>query len=336
MERVERNPRGPTVLPARRTAREIRRPSASAVPARIVGTLHRRFRAATAAMLPTQLHLAATTTEARDRQGDNGLFSLAAPERLIRFGFKFGKGGAHAARTIMLKDLSRLLEVTDDAAGREQYRRAAVDQNVLDKPTRSARALAFEHLADLYALDSRLALFRVFRSLWRTHTEARPVLALSLALARDAILRASASTVLDAEPGARVTRERMANSLGAWGKGRFSVGSLEAMAQRANGSWTQAGYLTGHVKKIRSQPVITPENVTFALFLGYLEGRLAQRLFTSDWVRVLDLPEERLIELTQAAAQRGLLVFRRTGTVMEVRFPDYLTEQEQEWLSEQA
>jgi hypothetical protein len=29
-------------------------------------------------------------------------------------------------------------------------------------------------------------------------------------------------------------------------------------------------------------------------------------------------------------------VFRRTGGVVEVRFPDYLTKQEQEWLSEQA
>ena len=82
--------------------------------------------------------------------------------------------------------------------------------------------------------------------------------------------------------------------------------------------------------------MITPANVAFALFLAYLEGRLAQRLFSSDWVKVLDLSEERLIELTQSASQRGLLVFRRTGGVMEVRFPDYLTTQEQEWLSEQA
>lgn len=110
----------------------------------------------------------------------------------------------------------------------------------------------------------------------------------------------------------------------------------EAIAQRVNGTWTQAGYLNGRAKKVRSQPLITPVNVTFALFISALEGRIAQRLFSSDWVRVLDAPEERLIELTQSAAQRGLLVFRRTGGVIEVRFPDYLTAQEQEWLSEQA
>ena len=128
----------------------------------------------------------------------------------------------------------------------------------------------------------------------------------------------------------------MEKLFGEWSENRLSAASMKAIAQRVNGTWTQAGYLTGRVKKIRAAATITPANVTFALFLAYLEGRLAQRLFSSDWVRVLDLPEERLIELTQSAAQRGLLVFRRTGGVMEVRFPDYLTKQEQEWLSEQA
>jgi hypothetical protein len=157
-----------------------------------------------------------------------------------------------------------------------------------------------------------------------------------MALARDALLRISAPLILEARPGVHVSRDQMAERFAAWGEGRFSATSVEAIAQRVNGTWTQAGYLTGRVKKVRTQPGITPVNVAFALFLAYLEGRLAQRLLTSDWVRVLDLPEERLIELTQAAALCGLLVFRRTGAVMEVRFPNYLTEQERELLNEQA
>ncbi len=157
-----------------------------------------------------------------------------------------------------------------------------------------------------------------------------------MALARDNLIRLSAPVILGAPQGAQVTRGEMEQRFIDWSEGRLSAASVVAIAQRVNGSWTQAGYLKGHVTKIRSAPVVTPVNVAFALFLGYLDGRLARRLFASDWIRVLDLPEERLIELTQAAAQRGLLVFRRTGNVMEVRFPDYLTEKEQEWLSEQA
>jgi hypothetical protein len=264
------------------------------------------------------------------------VFATEHTEVLIRFGFKFGRGGAHAARTMMLTELQHLLEALPEDAQRADYRVAVVDTNVLDKPTLKARKLTFEHLCDLYALDPNVCLFRVLRRLWHADAASRPVLALSMALARDALLRISAPLVLDARPGVHVSRDEMTERFAALGEDRFSANSIEAIAQRVNGTWTQAGYLQGRVHKVRAAPVVTPVNIAFALFLGYLDGRLARRLFTSDWVRVLDLPEERLIELTQAAAQRGLLVFRRTGTVVEVRFPDYLTEQEQEWLSEQA
>ncbi|NCA89502.1 MAG: hypothetical protein EOM92_11500 [Gammaproteobacteria bacterium] len=264
------------------------------------------------------------------------MFATEHPEALVRFGFKFGRGGAHAARTLMLAELRRLLQVTPDEAQRLDYRTAVVENNALDKPTLKARKLSFEHLRDLYALDPNLCLFRVLRRLWRTEPQSQPVLALSMALARDNLLRLSAPVILDAPQGAQVTRGEMEQRFIDWSEGRLSAASVVAIAQRVNGTWTQAGYLKGHVTKVRSAPVVTPVNVAFALFLGYLDGRLARRLFSSAWVRVLDLPEERLIELTQAAAQRGLLVFRRTGAVMEVRFPDYLTEKEQEWLSEQA
>lgn len=236
----------------------------------------------------------------------------------------------------MLPELRRLLEVVDKGSDRAGYRTAAVEHNVLDKPTLKARKLTFEHLTDLYGLDPEVCLFRVLRELWSLDQASHPILALLLTLARDPLVRVSVPVILDATTGAQVHREQMQKRFSDWGEGRFSPNSLEAIAQRVNGTWTQAGYLTGRVKKIRSARTVTIENVAFALFLAFLEGRLAQRLFTSDWVRVLDLPEERLIELTQAAAQRGLLVFRRTGAVMEVRFPDYLTEQEQEWLNEQA
>jgi hypothetical protein len=237
---------------------------------------------------------------------------------------------------MMLPELSRLLEVTGGEGTRADYRSAVVDANLLGKPTLKARKLTFEHLCDLYALDPDVCLFRVFRRLWNSDAEAQPVLALFVSLARDSLLRVSAPVILEAKPGSQVTREQMEVLFRDWSAGRFSASSLEAISQRVNGTWTQAGYLKGRVNKIRAAPTITPANVTFALFLAYLEGRLAQRLFSSDWVHALDLPKERIIELTQSAAHRGLLVFRRTGGVMEIRFPDYLTEQEQEWLSEQA
>jgi len=236
----------------------------------------------------------------------------------------------------MLPELRRLLDAAPARAGRGDYRSAVVDGNVLDKPTTRARKLTFEHLCDLYALDPNVCLYRVFRQLWAADPESRPVLALTLALARDMLLRVSAPVVLDARPGEQVTRGRMEDEYRALSKGRFSDTSIEAIAQRVNGTWTQAGYLSGKVTKIRSVPVVTSANLCFALFFAYLDGRLAQRLFTSDWARVLDLSADRLMELARMASDRNLLVLRRTGEVVEIRFPGLLTDQEQEWLNEQA
>ena len=82
--------------------------------------------------------------------------------------------------------------------------------------------------------------------------------------------------------------------------------------------------------------MVTPTIVTYALFLAYLEGARAQRLFESSWVRVLDLSKDKIHDLTVAASQRGWLDYRRAGEVIDIRFPDLLTSQEEELLREQA
>ena len=263
------------------------------------------------------------------------MFADELNAHLNRFGFKTGKGGAHAARTMMLPELQRLLASGEADCDRSSYRRAVVEANVLDKPTVMARKLTLKHLCELYALDGDVCLFRVLRRLWDADAAAQPVLALQLAVARDPLLRASVPEILAKQPGQAVTREVMETLFGAPGDGHLSVRSVQGIARRVNGSWTQAGYLAGRVRKVRTAPTITSVNVAYALFLAWLGGRAGRRLYGSDWVRMLGLPEERLLDLTHAAAHRGLLVFRRTGDVIEVRFPGYLTPEEEEWRSEQ-
>jgi hypothetical protein len=65
------------------------------------------------------------------------------------------------------------------------------------------------------------------------------------------------------------------------------------------------------------------------LFLGYLEGRTGQRLFSSDWTSLTGLPPEDLDASANAASHRGLLVFMNAGGVKEVRFPGYLSPEEE-------
>lgn len=206
---------------------------------------------------------------------------MTSQQSLTRFGFKFGKNGVHAARTMMLAELQALFAYTAPDTSREAYREQVVELNRLDKPTSNARVLTRGHLLDLYGLSPEIPMFRIFRDLWEQDAVARPVLALQLAWARDPILRLSVETILELQPGQLLTREETEAALAAPDPQRFKATTLKSAAQCVNGSWTQAGYLKGRTKKQRSQPVITASNVACALFQGYLHGLSGQLYYMS-------------------------------------------------------
>lgn len=110
---------------------------------------------------------------------------------------------------------------------------------------------------------------------------------------------------------------------------RFSPASLQSFAQNISGTWTAAGLLQGRNRKTRVIPQAQPEALVLLLFLGYLEGRTGQRLFTSDWLKLLGCSLDELESLASVASHRGLLVFMNAGGVKEVRFPGYLTQEEE-------
>lgn len=255
---------------------------------------------------------------------------------LAKLGFRFGINGPHAARTMMLDDLRALMSHTPGGASRADYVVAIVAENVLGKATKKARELALRHLGTLYGLDGVNPIFRAMRQLWPSDPSAQPMLALLVALARDPLLRASQAFILTQPPGALIVREDVEASLNSLFPERFSPASLKSFAQNVAGTWTSAGVLVGHRRKLKSAPVVTPEVVAMALLLGHLQGRSGQRLFTSEWTSVLGGSPSELLALTNSAFHRGLLVFLNAGGVKEVRFPGYLTPDEEELRQEVA
>ena len=260
--------------------------------------------------------------------------SDAKEQLLAKLGFRFGVNGPHAARTMMFDDLRVLFAHVPANAAHADYAQAVFTDNVLGKPTKKARELALRHLTTLYGLDTNLPLFRALRRLWPVDEVAQPVLAFTAALARDPLLRGTQAFILSKQPGALVSREDLEHCLAADHQDRFSPASLKSFAQNVNGSWTAAGFLSGHKRKIRSIPVVTPVNVTFCLFLGALEGLSGQRLFTSVWMHLLPGSPSDLEAFANSAFHRGLLVFLNAGGVKEVRFPDYLTPEEEKMCQE--
>lgn len=234
----------------------------------------------------------------------------------------------------MLAEITSLLADLPSDASRTDYLHAVVERNLLGKPTRRARELTSKHLTSLYALEPSVTLFRVFRKLWDLDVTARPMLALTMALARDPILRLSQAFVLGKHPGESVSPEEFQAVLNAEFGERLSAVSLASYARNLSGSWSQAGYLKGKAKKLRDIPAVTPVNATFCLLLAYLEGLSAQRLFTSSWAELLGGGIEDRVALATAASSRGLMVFMKAGGVMEARFPDLLFKEEEALLHE--
>jgi hypothetical protein len=200
-------------------------------------------------------------------------------KKLERLGFSYERGGVHTARTMMLAELRALLSFVDMAdAARADYLEAIQTANCLGKRSGKTRTLTFRHLADLYALDPSLLVFRALRFFWQRDVEGQPLLAALCAFSRDPMLRATAPFVLDFQEGATVTREGMEEFIDAQEPGRFSKATLKSTAQNINSSWTQSGHLAGRVRKVRARAVATPGTVSLALLLGYVSGLRGESL----------------------------------------------------------
>jgi hypothetical protein len=260
--------------------------------------------------------------------------SHARDALLTQLGYRFGESGTHAARTLMLEDVCTLFSRVPPNGDRVAFTCEIVERNGLGKATKKTRELAVRHLAMLYGLSPQFVVYRAFRRLWAADESARPLLAMMIALARDPLLRRTQDVILTKPVGEVVMREEVEASLDGQYQGRLSSTSLRSIAQNINGSWTQAGFLSGRVRKTRTMPLVTPANVVLALFLGYLEGLSGQRLFSSPWISLLGISPDETEVMTIAASHRDLLVFLTAGGIREVRFPGYLSAEEDRWRQE--
>lgn len=247
-----------------------------------------------------------------------------------QFGFRSGARGAHASRTIMLADLSAVLDAVPVDAMKADYRKAIIDNNVGAKATAATRLESYERLSQLYSLDRHVLLFRALRRIWDLDRGARPLLALLCAVARDPILRATIPTILDLPEGQAIASSAFRAQVALLMPDRFNEGSLRRIAGNIASSWTQSGHLTGRHKKVRTSPLCTPGAAMYAILLGYLTGVRGKTLLTTPWARLASTNQPTLLEAASSAARRGWFDFKRSGEICEVRFPGLLTSAEEE------
>ena len=258
--------------------------------------------------------------------------AVLTPGQMALWGFRSGARGTHTSRTIMLDELSNLLDAVPRDGVRDDYADAVMAHNCLGKRTAATRELSLQRLTELYSLDPQITLFRVLRDLWVRNETSRPLLALLLALARDPLLRASASAVVRTPYGNEFARQSMKDALADAVGDRLNEATLDKVVRNASSSWTQAGHFRGRGRKIRQRVEATPAATTFTLLLGFAVGRRGRFLFETPWTAVLDTSPDGLIDVAVDAKRLGLLDLKQSGSMIDVSFPALLTNREREWI----
>lgn len=254
----------------------------------------------------------------------SGITSLGFPgpsPALKSFGIKFSGGGAHISRTMMLPELVAVLASVPSGSSTHGYREAILGRNVLGKTTESTRRKSLRHLRELYALEEATPLFGLLRHLYALDVASLPLLALQVAWARDPLLRATTPAVVEATEGELVEPASLARALEATFPDQYSELSRNKIARNASSSWTQAGHLEGHAKKIRQRVRPTVVAVTLALFLGNIAGYHGAAVFQNPWCRLLDLSADRGKAMGFEAHRSGLLNLHSVGEVVDLSFP---------------
>ena len=218
----------------------------------------------------------------------------------------------------MLGELRELLSAAPPHADRACYAALILEENVLGKKTFATRRESVRRLRELYALDPRIPLFRVFLRLWRGASAGRRLLALLAALARDPLLRATAAPVVRLEPGVGFQRPILIGPLREAAAGRLNEAMIDKVARYAASSWTQAGLLEGRVRKVRRRPDPSPETAALALWLAACEGYPVRRLLESPWCRLCDTSRPELLQLTLQANRLGYIHARAAGDLLMI------------------
>jgi len=244
--------------------------------------------------------------------------SAGPPAGAAKLGFRFGDKGTHSSRTLMLAELGAVLAAAPGPVDRAAYAAAIIEGNCLAKPTASTRRISNQRLAELYALDPFVVIFRVLRKLWDVDARAQPLLATLVALARDPLFMASATPVLSQPAGVEIQRAPIRDALHKLVGERMNDATLDKVVRNVSSSWTQSGHLQGRTFKFRQRVQAPPAAVAFALWLGNAAGFRGEELLTSGWIAALDGTASSARGLALEAKRLGLIDLRISGDVIEL------------------
>ena len=237
-------------------------------------------------------------------------------------------------RSMMFLEMRILIRSMPLKITKDDFTKAIVDENILEKPTLSSRKESIIRLTQLYGLDPSKALFRVLWELGHADLDSLPQLCLVCAYARDPQLRHSFELIRTLRPGELLVRADMEQHLENGFPGRFSRNTKASMARNVNTTWTFSGHLAGKTKKTRQLPEPRPISAAYAMFVGYLTGLRGERLLDSTFASLVASNRSQLLAALSLASAKGLLSLKQAAAIVEFDFSNLLTPAEEALLHE--
>lgn len=242
----------------------------------------------------------------------------------------FSTGGAISSRTVMQDELRALLAAEQSSASAEDYRRAIIDHNILEKSTASNRLKTYKYMRSLYALDPEICLFREMRRLLNFAADDSRLMMGLLSMAREPILRECLSMVLQTPIGKSIGRPEFEAWIRTHAPGQYSDSMFVSFSHNLYASFYQFGFLGKSIGKARTRvrPVSGIASATYAAFLDWLEGRSGIAMLQGTYSRSLDLAQDEHVALLQSAGRQGLLKAAYSGGVLDLGFSGFLKNSE--------
>jgi len=215
---------------------------------------------------------------------------------------------------------AELAKVMDHAIEDDNYL-GSLSQNVINKKTNSGIKETTHRLKKLYSFDLNHSPFKVLKYFWQISDEKdKPILALIYAIGHDFLLAESIPVVVETKLGEKVAIEKIDENIVSYYPNRYSEKTRRSISQNLASSWKQAGFITGKVKNIRTQPDISYVVVAFAFFMAYLDCLRGDFILTSKWVKALSLSDSIVRELAIEAAKRDFMQYQFAGSVTAISF----------------
>ncbi len=250
----------------------------------------------------------------------------------LKIGSKPNAGGVHIRRTMMLKALTQVLDATGAAMiSYKEYKNLVVNANILGLSTQSNRQITWSCLTTLYGFDDT-PLFRNFHRLWQRSSEAHRVsLAVVLGLSRDKVFSNSGEWVTALPVGSPVNSAFFLDGIHSAYPAHYSEKSAASMSRNLVSSWKQSGWIDG-TTWTRKTALVGPGALALAIFIAWAEGFRGEQLYQAPIAKLLlrDIPEPRA--LLWEAHRNGFLNFYDAGGISDIRFPGWLTKEEEDAL----